>query len=168
MGDLVGGFNDPNYLTSVSGVAKLETTYDNVMSVGALQYTGTQEVDGLTNPSSVDIASYSNRGESLTLMAATDSPAMNKFGDMIIFGGTSAANPNMAGIASLVWSVNSELTGGELRQILIDTAMDLGTVGDDNTFGNGLVNADAAIRRAWALADNFDVANLYSGDSLFV
>lgn len=74
----------------------------------------------------------------------------------------------MAGIASLVWSVNSELTGGELRQILIDTAMDLGTVGDDNTFGNGLVNADAAIRRASALADNFDVANLYSGDSLFV
>jgi hypothetical protein len=46
--------------------------------------------------------------------------------------------------------------------------MDLGTVGDDNTFGNGLVNADAAIRRAWALADNFDLANLYSGDSLFV
>jgi serine protease len=101
-------------------------------------------------------------------MAATDSPAMDKFGNMNFFGGTSAANPNMAGIASLVWSVNSELTGGELRQILIDTAMDLGTLGDDNTFGNGLVNADAAIRRAWALADNFDVANLYSGDSLFV
>jgi hypothetical protein len=150
------------------GVARLQTTYDNVMSVGALQYTGTQEVDGLTNASSVNIASYSNRGESLTLMAATDSPAMEKFGNMRIFGGTSCANPNMTGIASLVWSVDSELTGGELRQILIDTAMDLGTVGDDNTFGNGLVNADAAIRRAWALADNFDLANLYSGDSLFV
>ncbi|HEY9796123.1 MAG TPA: S8 family serine peptidase [Leptolyngbyaceae cyanobacterium] len=150
------------------GVARLQTTYDNVMSVGALRNTGTEEVDGLTNASSVNIARYSNRGESLTLMAATDSPAMNKFGDMNIFTGTSAANPNMAGIASLVWSVNSELTGGELRQILIDTAMDLGTVGDDNTFGNGLVNADAAIRRASALADNFDVANLYSGDSLFV
>jgi len=149
------------------GVARLQTTHDNVMSVGALEYTGT-EVDGLTNASSVNIASYSNRGESLTLMAATDSLAMDKSGKMTIFNGTSAANPNMAGIASLVWSVNSELTGGELRQILIDTAMDLGTVGDDNTFGNGLVNADAAIRRAWALADNFDVANLYSGDSLFV
>jgi hypothetical protein len=172
-------FNAPNYLTSVSGVAKLETTYDNVMSVGALRPgtennrwfqtdQGVTTVNGLTNATSISLAEYSNRGSHLTLVAATDSPAMDKFGNQIYFGGTSAANPNMAGIASLVWSVNSELTGGELRQILIDTAMDLGTVGDDNTFGNGLVNADAAIRRAWALADNFDVANLYSGDSLFV
>jgi hypothetical protein len=172
-------FNAPNYLTSVSGVAKLETTYDNVMSVGALRPgtennrwfqtdQGVTTVNGLTNATSISLAEYSNRGSHLTLVAATDSPAMDKFGNQIYFGGTSAANPNMAGIASLVWSVNSELTGGELRQILIDTAMDLGTVGDDNTFGNGLVNADAAIRRAWALADNFDIANLYSGDSLFV
>jgi serine protease len=33
-----GNLNDPNYLTSVSGVARLQTTHDNVMSVGALQY----------------------------------------------------------------------------------------------------------------------------------
>ena len=174
-----GNLNDPNYLTSVSGVAKLETTHDNVISVGALR-PGTEDnlwfqtdqgvttVNGLTNATSISLAEYSNRGSNLTLVAATDSPAMDKFGNQIYFGGTSAANPNMAGIASLVWSVNSELTGGELRQILIDTAMDLGTVGDVNTFGNGLVNADAAIRRASALADSFDVANLYSGDSLFV
>ena len=129
---------------------------------------GVTTVNGLTNATSISLAEYSNRGSNLTLVAATDSPAMDKFGNQIYFGGTSAANPNMAGIASLVWSVNSELTGGELRQILIDTAMDLGTVGDVNTFGNGLVNADAAIRRASALADSFDVANLYSGDSLFV
>jgi subtilisin family serine protease len=101
-------------------------------------------------------------------MAATNSPAMDKFGNMNFFGGTSAANPNMAGIASLVWSVNPTLNGGQLRQILIDTAMDLGTTGRDDTFGNGLVNADAAVRRAWALQRNSALANLYSGSSLFV
>lgn len=163
-----GNFNDPNYLTSVNGVAQLETTHNNVMSVGALQYTDTATVNGLTNASSVDIASYSNRGSNLTLMAATDSPAIDKLGNMNFFGGTSCANPNMAGIASLVWSVNSSLTGGKLRQILIDTAMDLGTDGRDNTFGNGLVNADAAVRRAWALQHSSVLANLYSGKSLFV
>jgi subtilisin family serine protease len=163
-----GNFKDPNYLTSVNGVGQLETTHNNVMSVGALQYTGTATVNGLTNASSVDIASYSNRGSNLTLMAATDSPAMDKLGNMNFFGGTSCANPNMAGIASLVWSVNSSLTGGQLRQVLIDTAMDLGTPGRDNTFGNGLVNADAAVRRAWALQRSSDLANLYSGKSLFV
>jgi hypothetical protein len=163
-----GNLNDPNYLTSVSGVAKLQTTHNNVMSVGALQRTGTATVNGLTNASSVDIASYSNRGSNLTLMAATNSPAMDKFGNMNFFGGTSAANPNMAGIASLVWSVNPTLNGGQLRQILIDTAMDLGTTGRDDTFGNGLVNADAAVRRAWALQRNSALANLYSGSSLLV
>jgi subtilisin family serine protease len=98
-------------------------------------------------------------------MAATDSPAMSKVGQLT-FNGTSAANPNMAGIASLVWSVNSSLTGGQVRQILIDTSMDLGTAGRDNTFGHGLVNADAAVRRAWALQRDSQLANLYSGRSV--
>lgn len=163
-----GNINDPNYLTSVSGVAKLETTYSNVMSVGALKRTGTATVRGMTNASAVDIAGYSNRGSNLTLMAATDSPAMDKLGIVRIFEGTSSANPNLAGIASLVWSVNPGLKAGEVRQILTDTAMDLGSAGRDNTFGYGLANADAAVRRAWALQRSADLANLYSGSSLLV
>ncbi|MBW4639295.1 MAG: S8 family serine peptidase [Gloeocapsa sp. UFS-A4-WI-NPMV-4B04] len=153
--------------TLSGGVARLQTTHSNVMSVGALERTGST-VNGLANATSVNRASYSNFGSSLTLMAATDSPAMDKFGNMNLFNGTSAANPNMAAIASLVWSVNSSLTGGQLRQVLIDTAMDLGTAGRDNNFGNGLVNADAAVRRASALQRSSDLANLYSGQSLFV
>ncbi|MBP0020463.1 MAG: S8 family serine peptidase [Cyanobacteria bacterium SBLK] len=157
------------------GVARLQTTHENVMAIGALQKRGTTIIDGLTNAIGVDRASYSNYGSSLTLMSATDSPAMNKFGSRQTFGGTSAANPNTAGIASLVWSVNTALSAGELRQILIDTAMDLTTTtrgvtageGKDDAFGHGLVNADAAIRRAFALSRNEELANLYSGRSQF-
>jgi subtilisin family serine protease len=162
-----GNLHDPNYLTSVSGVARLETNHGNVISVGALVRTGTSTVNGLTNASSVDLASYSNRGSNLTMVAATNSPALDKFGDVTNFGGTSAANPNMAGIASLVWSVNGNLNGNELRRVLTETAMDLGDAGRDNTFGHGLVNADAAVRRAYALGRHYDLANLYSGASLF-
>ncbi|MEH2241399.1 S8 family serine peptidase [Nostoc sp.] len=150
------------------GVARLQTTYSNVMSVGALQRSGQSTVNGLANATSVNRAYYSNFGSSLTLMAATDSPAMKPDGSVnLMFDGTSAANPNMAGIASLVWSVNSSLNGGQLRQILIDTAMDLGATGRDNIFGNGLVNADAAVRRALALSRNNQLSNLYSGRSEF-
>lgn len=160
--------NNPSVQQGLSGgVARLQTTHSNVMSVGALEHTGST-VNGLANATSVNRASYSNFGSSLTLMAATDSPAMDKFGNMNFFNGTSAANPNMAAIASLVWSVNSSLTGGQLRQVLIDTAMDLGTAGRDNNFGSGLVNANAAVRRASALQRSSDLANLYSGQSLFV
>ncbi len=58
----------------------------------------------------------------------------------------------LAGIASLVWSINPNLTGAEIRQILVETAIDLGATGRDDFYGAGLVNADAAVRRAYALS----------------
>jgi len=149
------------------GVARLQSNYENVIAVGALENRQSNDqwadnwVDGLMNATTVRKAPYSNFGSSLTLMAATDSPAMDKLGGMRYFNGTSCANPNMAGIASLVWSVNPELSGKQIRQILIDTAMDLGVEGRDQTFGHGLVNADAAVRRAWALAQDARLAALY-------
>ena len=163
-----GNLRDPNYSTSVSGVAKLQTNHNNVISVGALQSTRITSINGLRNAGTVGLASYSNRGSNLTLVAATDSPAIDKFGNMGYFSGTSAANPNMAGIASLVWSVNASLSASKVRQILTETSMDIGSVGRDNTYGHGLVNADAAVRRAAALARNYAVANLYQGRSVIV
>ena len=71
----------------------------------------------------------------------------------------SCANPNLAGVAALVWSENSNLDGGELREILISSAMDLEAGGFDNTTGNGLVNAEGATRRAHALDQNAELAS---------
>lgn len=70
----------------------------------------------------------------------------------IAFNGTSAAAPNVTGIASLVWSANPTLTAAQVRQILSETAIDLGTPGYDTLTGHGFVNADAAVRRAMAIA----------------
>jgi serine protease len=125
-------------------------------------------VNGLVNATTVSLADYSNYGNSLTLVAATDSSAVDKLGNVNYFSGTSAANPNLAGIASLVWSVNPTLTAGQVRQILTETAMDLGIPGRDVTYGQGLVNADAAVRRAVAIGRNAPVANLHAGTSLLV
>ena len=50
----------------------------------------------------------------------------------------------------------------ELREILTSSATDLGSGGYDHTFGHGLVNAEAAIRRTHALAQNPDLASLWS------
>src|SRR5262249_32268709 len=77
------------------------------------------------------------------------------------FGGTSCANPNMAAMASLVWSANPNLTAAQVRAILEVTAMDLGSGGRDMEFGYGLVDAGAAVRRAVALARDNALASIY-------
>jgi len=102
-------------------------------------------------------------------MAPTDSPATDSQGQVGIFTGTSAATPNMAGIASLVWSADPELTAPDVRNILQDTAMqpkDLpgGSGSFDSNYGYGLVDADTAVRRAVALKRNFKLAILYDND----
>jgi serine protease len=153
-----GNLTDPNFMTSVSGVAKLQTNHLNVMSVGALQRTAVTS-GGLSNASQVSLASYSNRGSNLTMVAPTDSPATNFVGAST-FGGTSCANPNLAAMASLVWSVNTGLTAPQVRQILQSTALDIGAAGRDNTFGSGVVDTGRAVRRAVALARDANLANL--------
>ena len=82
--------------------------------------------------------------------------------------GPAPANPNLAGVAALVWSENTRLKGGELREILIGSAMDLGAGGFDSTFGNGLVNAESAIRRAHALSQNNQLATFWDNQDFLV
>lgn len=62
------------------------------------------------------------------------------------FGGTSAACPQVAGVAALMLSVRPDLTTEEVKNALQNTATDLGTSGYDTTYGYGLVNAYAAVK----------------------
>ncbi len=59
--------------------------------------------------------------------------------------GTSMATPHVAGLAALIWTMNSGMTHSEVRQILQSTADDLGAVGKDDYFGYGRVNAQRAL-----------------------
>jgi hypothetical protein len=58
------------------------------------------------------------------------------------------AGPHVAGVVGLMRSANPDLDVQSIKQILIDTAVDLGTVGEDNTYGHGFVNAYAAVMAA--------------------
>jgi subtilisin family serine protease len=55
--------------------------------------------------------------------------------------GTSMATPHVAGVAALVWSCDPSATNVEVRNALTATAYDLGTIGRDNYYGYGLVQA---------------------------
>ncbi len=154
--------------TYSGGAARLEGTFENVMAIGALQATSKVEVNGLDNASSLNLASYSNYGENQTFAVSTNTRYIDTDDSIRTFGGTSNANPVMAGFSSLVWSVNTELTAGEVREIFAETAMDLGAAGRDTTYGWGTPDTGSAVRRAWALSQNPELANLsvnpYSGE----
>ncbi len=55
--------------------------------------------------------------------------------------GTSMATPYVAGVAALVWSLDSTLTQEQVRQIIQGTSDDLGASGKDDYYGYGRVNA---------------------------
>lgn len=67
--------------------------------------------------------------------------------DYASFQGTSMATPHVAGVAALVRAANKNLTPAQVRQILKSTATAL-VPNDNNEYGSGLVNAEAAVARA--------------------
>ena len=135
------GNNHPHIL-DVSYPADL----DGIITVGAIDKNG-------------NIQSYSQRGRSMDfvapsggipgdivttdLMGSRGKSAGNYIND---FNGTSAACPQVAGVAALILSVKPDLSWTEVAHVLQKTARDLGPKGFDNTFGYGLVNAGAAVQ----------------------
>ncbi|MES0328254.1 MAG: S8 family serine peptidase, partial [Gammaproteobacteria bacterium] len=58
--------------------------------------------------------------------------------------GTSFAAPHVAGTMALLRQANPATSVADLEQALIVSAVDLGTVGADDVYGNGLIDAVAA------------------------
>lgn len=119
---------------------------NNVIAVGAINKSG-------------NICNYSQRGEDLDLVAfggnsdISTTDVMGEYGFnggnyVFDFGGTSAACPQVAGVAALMLSANPQLTEYQVRTILQQTARDLGTAGWDATYGYGLVDAGQAVAKA--------------------
>ena len=60
------------------------------------------------------------------------------------------AAPHVTAAAALVLSANPGLDSAQLTDVLTSTATDVGIPNYDTTFGNGLVNAEAAVQKALA------------------
>lgn len=61
------------------------------------------------------------------------------------WGGTSMASPHAAGVAALLASEHPDASPAELTAMLEQQAIDLGAPGYDEFYGQGLVNAEAAV-----------------------
>lgn len=87
-------------------------------------------------------------GASLLGQVGNSATVVNRISDWDHFDGTSMATPHTTGVVALIWGVNSALSNSTVESHLFNSATDLGAGGYDTTFGHGLINAEAAVRRA--------------------
>ncbi len=149
-------FQNPSSSSSVLSAASYARSKGAVV-IGAAgntsAYDATAPSDLMTivaGTSSTDArASWSTYGPSVDIAA----PGVGvyttiKGGGYGTWSGTSAATPVTAGVAALVIAANPALRSADVDKILYSTALDLGTVGKDEYYGAGRVDAGAAIAAA--------------------
>ena len=103
-----------------------------------------------TNSSDV-IASWSSYGPYIDVAAPGDSVwSTTNGGGYAAVSGTSFSSPAVAAVLALIKSANTALTNTQVESILKSTAVDLGATGYDQYYGNGRVNASAAVSAARA------------------
>ena len=163
--------------------------YEETIAVGAMSPCGERK-----NPSSCDGEWWwgSNYGNAElsdasqidvvgpgVLVATTDitgdggyvpaNPSTGKDGNYFVsFNGTSSACPFVAGVAALVLSANPYLSSQEVREILQQSAQDLGDPGRDLETGFGLVNAYRAVDLALEETLDLRPVHLSIPDPLFI
>jgi hypothetical protein len=126
--------------------AAYSTVFDGVIAVGS-----TNEDD--------TVSDFSNVGPEVTVVAPgrnilsttpTYSVSLTSaIGLPLNYGpldGTSMATPYVTGLVALMWSRHWSFTNTRIRRCLISTALKLGTGSFDNSWGNGRVQPEAALR----------------------
>jgi subtilisin family serine protease len=95
-------------------------------------------------PQTDDVGCFSNESDYLDVTApgANIWSASNAAGGGSITGmsGTSMACPQVAGLAALILDAEGSLTPAEVRQIIRDGAIDMGTAGFDRAYGYGRID----------------------------
>jgi subtilisin family serine protease len=137
-----------NDSSAVAWPAAHSADFEGVVAVGATDDTDT-------------VASFSNTGPAVNVVAPgvgilSTFPTYDVNGDTahdyVSWDGTSMATPHVTGLASLVWSKVPQLTNSQVRDVLENTAVRLGSGSFDNAWGHGRVNAVHAVTKAgWDL-----------------
>lgn len=116
----------------------------NCFSVGAID----------ANSFDYPVASFSSRGPSgcdnQTKKPELCAPGVNILScypnnQYRLMSGTSMSAPFVVGAVAILRQYNPDATVDEIKQVLLESASDLGPPGEDNSYGRGLINIDKAL-----------------------
>ena len=101
-----------------------------------------------TNSSDV-LPSWSNYGSVIDVAApGAGIWSTRNGGNYAAVSGTSASTPATAAVAALIMARNPSLSPTQVENVLMSSAVDLGTPGKDDFFGHGRIDAAAAVAAA--------------------
>ena len=115
-----------------------DETYDTLIFVVAVN----------RNEREYDISAYSNHcGVTMDrcVSAVGYNTTMGVDGDIIGFGGTSSAAPQVSALAAMILSKWPQLTGQDAGDVILNTSRDIGEEGTDEIYGRGLIDVQAAL-----------------------
>lgn len=150
---VAGGNEGPDACTIASpGAAR------RAITVGAMADPG--DAEGFESPG-FSLADFSSRGPTEDgrikpdfIAAGSDIRAalVDTSANYTVASGTSMATPFAAGVAALMLSADPTLTPSGIKDFMTSTAQDWGPPGPDNEYGNGRLDAHAAIKAASGLS----------------
>ncbi|MFN8547535.1 MAG: S8 family serine peptidase [Candidatus Eisenbacteria bacterium] len=149
--------------SSIRSPADRATTATNTFSVGTVDCS-----NGATFPYA--LASFSSRGPT----SCAQSPEFAKKPEVVapgigiysclpgnaygVYSGSAMAGSHVAGVAALMRAANPDLPVNDVKRILLETARDEGSSGEDNNYGWGFVDAYAAVASALQAAASAESA----------
>ncbi|MFV3408356.1 S8 family serine peptidase [Bdellovibrio bacteriovorus] len=151
---------DKHVLVTLSGVTPIEDQIRNAMRAGATSVIVANNRPGLIETRLFEqdnvlfaVGFFVEQAEGEKIRAAikrSPNTLVSLKSDLTSYKetfGTSMATPHVAGVAALVKAANKKLKPSEVKTLLIKTATPI-LPNDDNRYGSGLVNAQAAVDAA--------------------
>lgn len=136
--------NEGPYNRTLRSPADRATTPLNSFSVG-----------GTSSAFPYTIAEWSSRGPSgcpgdYRIKPEVVAPGLSIYGAAVgggykLLSGTSMAVPHVAGVVALMRQADPDLDVASIKEILMNTALDAGDPGEDNSYGHGFIDAYAAV-----------------------
>jgi serine protease len=139
-----------NENTAVNYPARLAKSYSNVIAVGATSYENGKSWYSCYGPELSVMAPGGDNEVGSSNQQYIWNITYDKYSKKEVFNigfcGTSQATPHVSALAAMLYSYGMT-SAAEVRDIIMQTATDLGVNGRDDLYGYGLINAFAAMTR---------------------